>query len=286
MAMEPDLCDSDLKELHNMKIVDLTRSAIDETISLCIGSKPGFEQAREEKRRWLEQRLPDRVGAKLAYFEGSLAGMIEYAPIEETPFPVQGRDLLHIHCIWVLPGFQKKGLGKELMRSVIREAKVRGRKGVSVIAYDGAFFMPISFFDEEKFEEADRRNNSELMWRELSPTNPPNFIRSNFTPTLVPGKVSVDVLYCAQCPWTIKSNERMTRITREFGNDVKICTVRTDDRKVMEETGDLKGVYVNGQDWVLTAAENDIRTMLAAKTKLLHDPRSEVAAAKGLERFP
>jgi ribosomal protein S18 acetylase RimI-like enzyme len=42
--------------------------------------------------------------------------MIEYSPIEDTPFPVTGKHLLHIHCLWVLPNFQKKGLGRELVK--------------------------------------------------------------------------------------------------------------------------------------------------------------------------
>jgi predicted Rdx family selenoprotein len=164
------------------------------------------------------------------------------------------------------------GTGSELVKSVVHEAKTRGRKGVSVIAHEGAFFMPISFFVHQKFRTVERRSQSELMWRELDTTNPPKFISSNFSPTVTPGKVAVDVLYCAQCPWTIKSRERMTRISREFGSDVKVRAVKTDDRKMMEDTGDLKGVYVNGQDFFFASTEDDIRKMLAAKTRTLHSP--------------
>ena len=258
-----------------MKIVDLTPYSIHDSISLCIGSKPGFEQAREEKRRWLEERLPNRVGVKLAYQDGFLAGMIEYSPIEDTPFPVEGKHLLHIHCIWVLPNFQKLGIGNELVKSVVNEARIRGRRGVSVIAHDGAFFMPISFFTHQKFRTVDRRNHSELMWRELDSTNPPKFVKSSFSPTVVPGKVAVDVLYCSQCPWTIKSRERMTKISREFGSDVKVRTVKTDDRKMMQDIGDVKGVYINGQDFFFAATEDDIRKTLTSKTRLLRSPGSQ-----------
>ena len=257
-----------------MKIVDLTPNMIDDSISLCIGSKPGFEQAREEKRRWLEGRLPNKIGVKLAYDEGSLAGMIEYSPVEDTPFPVVGKHLLHIHCVWVLPNYQKKGLGGELVKSVVGEARKRGRAGVSVIAHDGAFFMPISFFAGQRFRSVDRRNHTELMWRSIGDSEPPKFIQSSFTPTEIQGKVGVDVLYCSQCPWTIKSRERLTRVSREFGSDVKIRAVKTDDRKIMEDTGDLKGVYVNGQDVFFAATEDDIRKVLAVKTRELHHPLS------------
>lgn len=268
-----------------MKIVDLTPDTVHDSINLCIGSKPGFEQAREEKRRWLEARLPLKVGAKLAYYEDSLAGMLEYSQIEDTPFPIVGKHLLHIHCIWVLPNFQRKGIGDQLVKALLREAERRGRKGISVIAQPGAFFMPTNFFLEQKFRTVDKRNQNELMLRELSPTTPPKFITSAFSPTIRPDRISIDVLYCSQCPWTIKSRERMTRISKEFGNDVKVHPVRTDDRNVMEEMGDLKGVYVNGQDFYFASTEEDIRKMLTAKTKLLHDPvrLARVARSEALE---
>jgi predicted Rdx family selenoprotein len=121
------------------------------------------------------------------------------------------------------------------------------------------------------------------MWRELDNTNPPKFVESNFTPTVSPGRVSVDVLYCSQCPWTIKSRERMTKISKEFGSDVRVHAVKTDDRKMMEDTGDVKGVYVNGQDFFFAATEDDIRKMLIAKTRQLHtlaNPRPTSIVAK------
>lgn len=110
------------------------------------------------------------------------------------------------------------------------------------------------------------------MWRELGDAEPPKFIQSDFTPTEVQGKIGIDVLYCSQCPWTIKSRERLTRVSREFASDVKIRAVKTDDRKVMEDTGDLKGVYVNGQDFFFAATEDDIRKVLTVKARELHNP--------------
>lgn len=261
--------------MSGMRIVDLTPDNVDESISLCIGSKPGFEQAREEKRRWLEGRLPTRVGAKLAYDDDSLAGMLEYSPIEYTPFPVVGNNLLHIHCLWILPRFQKKGLAKELMKSLVRQAEKQGRRGISVVAHDTTFFMPVSFFTNNKFRTVDRRNNSQLMWRELTETSvsdPPRFVSTSFTPTTAANKVGVDVLYCSQCPWTIKSRERMARVTKEFGKEIKTRMVRTDDRKVMEDIGEISGVFVDGQHFYFASTEEDIRRMLAAKVRELHRP--------------
>ena len=44
----------------------------------------------------------------------SKRGLIEYLPIEIAPEPVKGEKSLFINCIWVLPRFKKKGIGKAL----------------------------------------------------------------------------------------------------------------------------------------------------------------------------
>ncbi len=194
-----------------MKIVDLTPQAVHDSISLCIGSKPGFELAREEKRRWLESNLPDKAAAKLAYQDNQLAGMLEYSLIEHSPVPVTGKDLLHINCIWVLPSFQKKGLGAELLRSIIREAVSRSKRGLSVVAYNSPLFMPSSFFYNKGFRTLQERGLQELMWMELETCEPPSFLPVKFSSSHGQKKVVIDVLYCAQCPWSIKTRERIEK---------------------------------------------------------------------------
>jgi GNAT superfamily N-acetyltransferase/predicted Rdx family selenoprotein len=243
-----------------LKIVDLTHEAVHDSISLCIGSKPGFELAREEKRRWLESNLPDKVGAKLAYHESQLAGMLEYSLIEHSPFPIVGKDLLHINCIWILPSFQKKGLGVELLRSVVREARSRNKRGISVIAYNSPFFMPSSFFLHKGFQFLQERELQELLWMELETCKPPVFMPIRFSPTLDRKQVAFDVLYCAQCPWSIKTRERIERVSREFGDDVRVRSIRTDTRNKMESLGDSRRIFLDGKESFLAPpTEEDVR---------------------------
>ena len=247
-----------------MKIVDLTAETVDDSINLCIGSKPGDELAREEKRRWLESRMPLKAGGKLAYERNQLVGMIEFAPIEDSPFPVAGSNLLHINCVWVLPRFQGRGIGEELLQSCVQEAKRRGMKGVSVVANDNPLVMPLSFFYKQGFRSADHKRNEELMWMIIEPSPPPKFLPIGYSRKNNRKGMAVDILYCGQCPWSIKGRGRIEKVAREFGERVQVHSIRTDNREAIEMLGDSKKIFVDGKDVPLhTPTEEDIRRLLS-----------------------
>ena len=50
-------------------------------------------------------------------------GLIEAIPIEHALAPVNGEDILHIHCIWVLPVFWNSRVTSELMLKLLLKAK-------------------------------------------------------------------------------------------------------------------------------------------------------------------
>ena len=253
-----------------MKIVDLALDNVDDSINLCIGSKPGFEAAREEKRRWLERLLPYGVGGKLANFDGHLVGMLEYSPIEYAPFPVTGERLLHINCIWVLPGYQRMNIGESLMRSFANEAMARGSAGASVLADEGPFFMPATFFAHEGFRTIERRGHQELMWKELGPCKPPSFMPVTFSPKKEESKVRVDVLCSAQCPWSIMTRQRIEKVSREFGESVKVRCIETSDRQAIAKLGESRKVFVNGKEcFFIPPTEDDIRKVFEIGVKAL-----------------
>jgi GNAT superfamily N-acetyltransferase len=264
-----------------LKIEDLTLENAHEAIGLCIAPKAPFEKARREKLRWLKERLPDPAGGKLAYSDESLAGMLEYSLVEDAPFPVNGKDLLHINCIWVLPEFQRRGIGKSLMRASLIEAKARRRKGLSVISYDGTFLMPTTFFLHEGFRRIQIRGREELMWREIEPCTPPTFLPHRYLPRTSAKKIMVDVLCSPQCPWSVITRQRLEKVSREFGREVKISSVTTNDREAVEQLGDSRKVFVNGtESFLFPPTEDDIRKTIElnrkelAKTALLRQRAS------------
>ena len=260
-----------------LKIVDLNPERYDESISLCIGCKPGFEQAREEKRRWLENHYPKKVGGKLAYLNGQIAGMIEFCPIEHSPFPVTGEGLLHINCIWVLPGYQRKSIGQTLLRSCREEMETRGRKGLSVLAYDGPMLMPEAFFAHEGFRTVQKRLHTELMWKEFGACRPPEFLESRFTPERLDDGIAIDMLWSAQCPWSVMTRQRIQRVSREFKEQVRFRSIQADDRQSINRLGESKTIFMNGKEAFLAPpTEADIRKTIEIEARELNErARSE-----------
>ena len=264
-----------------LRIVDLVQGNVHDSIGLCIGCKPGYELAREEKRRWLEKRLPYGVGGKLAYYGGQLVGMAEYSPIEYAPFPITGTGLLHINCIWVLPQFQRKSIGRNLVKACLTEAEARGRKGLSVVSYDGAFLMPSTFFLHEGFRRIQMRGREELMWKELEPCKPPTFLPVEFVPEKSTKRVIVEILSCAQCPWSIMTQQRFERVSREFRRAVSVRTTRADDRETIKKFGDSRKVFVNGtESFLFPPTEDDIRRILETSTEDLRKAQVHKSTAK------
>ncbi len=253
-----------------MKIEDLTLENSHEAIGLCIAPEAAYEKAREEKLRWLKKRLPDSAGGKLAYCDECLAGMLEYSLVEDAPFPVSGKDLLHINCIWVLPEFQRREIGKSLMRACLIEAKARRRRGLSVISYDGTFLMPTTFFLHEGFRRIQIRGREELMWREIEPCTPPTFLPHRYLPQTSAKKVMVDVLCSPQCPWSVMTRQRLEKVSREYGRLVRVRSTTTEDRQTIEQLGDSRRVFVNGtESFQFPPTEDDIRKTLEASEKEL-----------------
>ena len=100
-----------------MKIRDLNNENFMDEILLCVAEK-GFEKAVEEKLRWLENNVKYGLKAKIAYKNEKPVGFIEYVPVENSPRPVSGKDLMFINCIWVLEEC-RGGVGERLMMECI-----------------------------------------------------------------------------------------------------------------------------------------------------------------------
>ncbi|MFX0139123.1 MAG: GNAT family N-acetyltransferase, partial [Candidatus Hodarchaeota archaeon] len=59
-------------------------------------------------------------------------GLLEYIPIEHALEPIKGKNALFINCMWILPPFWSRGVGKALIETFIEKAEQHG--GGSVIA--------------------------------------------------------------------------------------------------------------------------------------------------------
>lgn len=191
------------------------------------------------------------VGAADLSLRGKIAaGLIEYAPIEKTNFPVKGENLAFIHCIWVIAPFQNKGFAKALMESFL--ATTSHLSGAAVIAYEGeswwGFFdyMPKAFFTKFGFQEIQRSGNSVLVLKDYANAKPPELILSCSSIASSPAKGRVEFFWSTQCPyswWVAK------KLEKEYGKTVRLelKLVNTDRREDVQKLGLTFGLRMNGK---------------------------------------
>lgn len=226
---------------------DFLRKMMKKGLSILVASE---DQKGREK---LDYPGVGKVRTEDLSSEGKIiAGLLEYLPIEEANFPVSGKNLAFIHCIWVIPPFWKKGVATSLMDDFLRKTTGQNFSGSAVIAYEkeswwGFFdYMPSWFFRKFGFRQVESDGNSILMLKNYKDAKPPKFILSERKPTSNPGKAKAVLFWSAQCPysWWVKKLAE-----KEFGinANVELGLVNTDDRKTVEKSGIAFGLAINGK---------------------------------------
>ncbi|MEM2385678.1 MAG: GNAT family N-acetyltransferase, partial [Candidatus Bathyarchaeia archaeon] len=103
------------------KVKEVEPEEIDSLINLCVPpehrSFPSIVEGMKAKENWARKCIEIFGGvAKIAYLNGSPAGLIQYQPkVEEK--------ILEITCIFVPErGNQRRGLGKALLNALMKDA--------------------------------------------------------------------------------------------------------------------------------------------------------------------
>ena len=118
-----------------MKIIDPSEKHL-QTYFVCLEDwSEEMKEAGSHKELWYERMKDKGLRVKLAVDNDKVCGMIQYAPVEYSF--VEGEDLYFIYCIWVhgykkgIGKYQKKGIGKALLRAAEEDAKSIGVKGIA-----------------------------------------------------------------------------------------------------------------------------------------------------------
>jgi GNAT superfamily N-acetyltransferase len=236
-----------------VRIVDLSEEHL-EIYSKCLEEwSPEMKDTGDRKLIWYD-RMKDRgLGVKLALDDkGVVGGMIHYVPIEFSP--AEGKDLYFVHCIWVhgykegRGNFQKKGMGKALLKAAEDDVRSRGSKGLVAWGIMLPFFMRSSFFKKHGYKKVDREGMMELVWKPFDDqAMPPKWIEQKKKPEKGKGKVIVASFVHGWCPGQNMVYERAKRACQEFGDKVTFVSYDTMDRKTFLEWGIMDALYINGK---------------------------------------
>ena len=259
-----------------MKIVDLTDDR-KELYFFCLEDwSEEMKEAGDHKRAWYEKMKDQGLGVKLALDDtGEVGGMIQYAPIEHTF--VEGQDLHFIYCIWVhgykkgRGNFQKRGMGKALLKAAESDAKEKGAKGMVAWGISLPFWMRASWFKKQGYTKVDKQGIQVLLWKPF--TNdaiPPKWIKKK-KPETTPGKVTVTSFVNGWCQAQNIVYERAKRAAAEFGDKVVFQEIDTFERPTLLEWGIADALFIDNKE-VRTGpppSYKKIRKLIARKVSKL-----------------
>ncbi|MCW4019611.1 MAG: hypothetical protein NWF14_00050 [Candidatus Bathyarchaeota archaeon] len=92
---------------------------------------------RKYRRRheYLEAAIPQSFRKKILVWKGEVVGQIEYAPPNASYYPIQGKAIIVMNCIWVLRKAKGHRFGTLLLKETLKDEK--GISGVATIGLEG-----------------------------------------------------------------------------------------------------------------------------------------------------
>jgi hypothetical protein len=103
-------------------IVDVTESKGHERfLYKCLAPMPFRKYQR--RRNYLESAIPHGFHKKVLFWKDKAAGVIEYAPAEAAGYPIRGKNIVVMNCIWVLRRAKGHRFGTLLMQKMIEGEK-------------------------------------------------------------------------------------------------------------------------------------------------------------------
>ena len=235
-----------------MDIIDLNEKYLS-TYFVCLEDwSDEIKEGGNHKESWFEHMKDKGLRVKLAVDGEMACGMIHYVPIEHSF--AEGHDAYFVHCVWVhgykkgIGNYQKRGIGKALLRAAEEDAKVMGAKGLAVWGISMPFFMKASWFKKQGYAKVDKVGMQVLLWKPFAEDAvAPKWIREKKRPPKKEGKVSVTAFLNGWCPAMNMTFERAKRAAREFGDQVEFQDIRTIDRATFLDWGIADAVFIDGK---------------------------------------
>jgi L-amino acid N-acyltransferase YncA len=192
------------------------------------GNKAGRNLGHRRKTDWLKERYAEGLRFKVVRSRkfGDV-GMIEYAPGNQAWRPVEAEGYLVIHCLMVNHQHKRKGLGKLLLDSCLEDAKKSKCRGVAVVTSSDALMARRDFFIKAGFIPVDSFPPYELLGRKFKATAPnPRFtVDRERVPKRY--KKGLTILAADQCPYVVKTVERISQAAQDLGLKPKVVRIRS-----------------------------------------------------------
>jgi GNAT superfamily N-acetyltransferase len=122
----------DEKTSHRIEIIDATSDPkYEQYLYWCVmhrrakwipmEERPGYENFFRYK--YLKDAVPKGFHFKVLFEDGDYVAMIEYAPAEVSGYPITGKGVIVMNCLWVLRPFRGQGYARVLVHEMINGEK-------------------------------------------------------------------------------------------------------------------------------------------------------------------
>ncbi len=227
------------------------------------GGQPEVDECGRRRLQWIKQMQQSGLQVKVALLDGGYAGAAYVMPIEICPWCPTGRDLMALPCLSVEREPEQHGVGHALLEAAEEETRRSGRKALVIVAHRQDFWaVSPGFFEQLGYEPVSRRGEQVLMWKRFDPkAEKPEFIKPKYRYKRVKGKVVVDLFYNTFCQPSNIEAHRVREVVAEFGDKVVLNEYCADERKVLEQYGIPRGIFINGREvgWAYEAPRQGLR---------------------------
>lgn len=233
--------------MGNIKIIDTTMENLGQ-FGVC-GYKSIKKPGLPQKMNWLKDRFTEGLKIKTLYSEEDGAqGMIEYIPGELCWRPVEAKDYMFIHCVFV--GFKKKyknkGYGTQLIAECEKDAKKQNLNGVAVVTRKGSFMVGKDLFIKNGYSVVDSaKPDFELLVKKFDKgSKDPKFkIKEHSYGN------GLTIIRADQCPYTVKNVAEICE-TAEKDYNLKVNLINLKNYKDAQNSPNPFGTFCviyNGQ---------------------------------------
>jgi len=130
---------------EDVEIVTVDATNVEKEGFLCYKSKSKTE-GYQRKLNWLRERFQEGMKIKLLHlrqFEGPRGafGFIEYTPGEYAWRPVNAKNYLFVHCLWVIGRHKGKGYASRLLQTCLDDAQKQRKDGVAMVSRSGGGWL-------------------------------------------------------------------------------------------------------------------------------------------------
>lgn len=236
-----------------MKIIDLEEKYESLYFHCLEDWSEEMKEAEYIKKKWYNKIKNKGLRVKLALDNNNqVGGMIQYTPIEYSP--ATGKDLYFINCIWVhgykkgRGNFQKKGMGRSLLRAAEEDAKLLNAKGIVAWGISLPFWMKASWYKKNGYIKTDNFKGSQLLWKPFTESaQAPKWIRPQTTPSLQTDKVTITAYINGWCPASNLTFQRIKQAAMKHPKHVCLQIVDTYDNCTRHKCGYTDAIFIDGK---------------------------------------